>query len=114
MSETCDTGYNGCSVTCEGDCCYAYYFPDTGVCVKGCCDKSFENLSEQFNLKSTLDSKVSLSIVGIELWKVAQMFNSILEEEIHIPASVANEKISKSISNCTIADVISNLGLKHV
>ena len=114
MSVTCDTGIGGCSITCAGDCCYAYYFPDTGVCVKGCCDESIENIRKQFDFKIILETKVYLSVAGIEIWKLGCIFDQLLPGEIQIPAKIADEKIKKSMQNVTVKHIIETLGLKYI
>lgn len=114
MSETCDTEVGGCKITCPSDCCYAYYFPETGVCVKGCCDEKLNNVKKQFNFTVDLETKVHLSVAGIELWKLGYIFDNILHGKIHIPAKIADQKVTKSLKDVTIKQAIDSLELKYI
>ena len=110
MSITCDAGH-GCKITCPGDSCMALYFPDTGECVTACCDVRPSDVIKSISTRAGSDARVSASISNAELAKVAFILEHILQQSVAIPAAKAYDRITETLENKTMAEIVDLLSL---
>ncbi len=107
---TCDTDVPGCGITCDGDCCVAICFHDTGKCVKNCCEDDIRETLR--NLKIKPSSRVSMCAKNVKLAKLAIMLDALLPgKNISIAVKRMDEPVSLDVKNAGLERILKLLKL---
>lgn len=112
MPVTCNAGH-GCSITCPGNSCWAIYWHDTGHCDTGCCDEAVESIRSRLLVRGTAEDKVNLACQGMPLPKLAVVLDTLLPDQIAIPAAKVSmqDEVSVELKEVSLSEVIKSLGL---
>lgn len=106
------------SCECDSQCpsathCFCIYTYEDGVCVCVCDYPIVQPPSlAKGRTKNPLTARIDLCVKNVDLVSLGELFGSICEAELLVPALRARKSVSIGLKDVSIADAVERIGLR--